>query len=94
MSGPAVKPLALAGVWEVSGKVDIPVVASGGATTATDVLEFMTVGASAVQVGTALFMCPTAGKDIIRQLSIELEGAGVPRVADLIGRFRPRPDEV
>lgn len=90
LSGPAVKPLALANVWQVASCVGVPVVASGGATCARDVLEFLTVGARAVQVGTAFFMRPTAGAEILAQLPALLAGAGLRSIEDAIGRFRPR----
>lgn len=56
LSGPAIKPVALRAVYEVSGAVDIPVVGCGGVTRGTDVAEFMLAGAAAVQVGTASFV--------------------------------------
>jgi dihydroorotate dehydrogenase (NAD+) catalytic subunit len=60
MSGPAIKPLALRLVWETTRAVDIPVVASGGASSVDDVLDFLVVGATAVQVGTIAFRHPDA----------------------------------
>lgn len=68
MSGPAVKPLALRMVWDSSRAVSIPVVASGGASTASDVLEFVVAGATAVQIGTASFRRPNA----ISAIALEL----------------------
>jgi len=68
MSGPAVKPLALRMVWDSSRAVSIPVVASGGASTAADVLEFVVAGATAVQIGTASFRRP----DAISAIALEL----------------------
>lgn len=68
MSGPAVKPLALRLVWECAHEVDLPVVASGGASTAEDVLEFTVAGAAAVQVGTAAFRRPDAVSRIAAEL--------------------------
>lgn len=64
MSGPAVKPMALRMVWDASQVVQIPIVASGGASTADDVLEFLVAGATAVQIGTASFRRPAAISDI------------------------------
>ena len=60
LSGPAIKPVALRCVWQVARAVRIPVIGIGGITTCEDVLEFMLVGASAVEVGTATFMRPDA----------------------------------
>ena len=56
LSGPAIKPVALRAVYDVSGAVDVPVVGSGGVASGTDVAEFMLAGATAVQVGTASFV--------------------------------------
>jgi dihydroorotate dehydrogenase (NAD+) catalytic subunit len=65
LSGPAIKPIALRMVWEVAHAVHIPVVGMGGITTWQDALEFIMAGATAVQVGTATFVKPTAILDII-----------------------------
>ena len=56
LSGPAIKPVALRAVYEVSGAVDVPVIGSGGVMSGLDVAEFMLAGATAVQVGTASFV--------------------------------------
>jgi dihydroorotate dehydrogenase (NAD+) catalytic subunit len=56
LSGPAIKPVALRAVYDVSGVVNIPVIGSGGVVNGTDVVEFMLAGATAVQVGTASFV--------------------------------------
>jgi dihydroorotate dehydrogenase (NAD+) catalytic subunit len=85
LSGPAVKPVALRCVWQASGAVKIPVIGIGGISTAADVLEFMVAGASAVQVGTALFVEPDAPRRIIGDLRELLRGAGVERIRDLVG---------
>ena len=68
LSGPAIKPITLRLVWEVRKAVKIPVVGLGGVETAQDVLQYMTVGASAVQVGTASFADPKASEAIVRDL--------------------------
>lgn len=68
MSGPAVKPLALRMVWDSARAVSIPIVASGGASTAADVLEFVVAGATAVQIGTASFRRPDAISAIATEL--------------------------
>src|SRR5208283_2338262 len=64
LSGPAIKPITLRLVWEVRKAVSIPVVGLGGVETAEDVLQYMMVGASAVQVGTASFAAPKASEQI------------------------------
>jgi dihydroorotate dehydrogenase (NAD+) catalytic subunit len=56
LSGPAIKPVALRAVYDVSGAVNVPVVGSGGVASGTDVAEFMLAGATAVQIGTASFV--------------------------------------
>lgn len=85
LSGPAVKPVALRCVWQASRAVKIPVVGIGGISTVDDVLEFMVAGASAVQVGTILFVEPDLPRRLVGGLREALRGAGVERVSDLVG---------
>ncbi len=66
LSGPAVRPVAVRMVWDVCSCVDVPVVGIGGISTARDALEFIMAGASAVQVGTAMFREPTAPLEVIK----------------------------
>lgn len=68
LSGPAIKPITLRLVWEVSKAVKIPVIGLGGIETMEDVLEYLTVGAAAVQVGTASFIDPKASEGIVEEL--------------------------
>ncbi|MDD2533780.1 MAG: dihydroorotate dehydrogenase [Eubacteriales bacterium] len=68
LSGPAVKPVALRMVWDVAKSVSIPVIGMGGIMTGEDALEFMIAGATAVQVGTANLVKPTACQDIINEM--------------------------
>jgi dihydroorotate dehydrogenase (NAD+) catalytic subunit len=68
MSGPAVRPLVLRLVWESANAVDIPVIASGGASSAEDVLDYVVAGATAVQVGTAVFRRPGVISEIATDL--------------------------
>lgn len=68
LSGPAIKPVALRCVWQVAKAVDIPVIGIGGIATAEDILEFILVGASAVQIGTASFMRPDAAFALVEDL--------------------------
>jgi dihydroorotate dehydrogenase (NAD+) catalytic subunit len=65
LSGPAIKPIALAKVYEVSKNVSIPIIGMGGIMTADDAIEFFLAGSSAIQVGTANFVNPSAALDII-----------------------------
>lgn len=90
LSGPAIKPIALRLVNEVSRAVDIPVIGIGGIQTADDVLEFIVAGATAVQVGTASFRDPTAIPTIIADLPKLLEGAGIQRLSELVGAMNRR----
>jgi dihydroorotate dehydrogenase (NAD+) catalytic subunit len=86
-SGPALRPIALRIVWEISGAVSIPVIAIGGISTTRDALEFMLAGASAVQVGTANFVDPCAAKKILDGLRAHCESRGVDAHA-LVGAAR------
>jgi dihydroorotate dehydrogenase (NAD+) catalytic subunit len=86
-SGPALRPIALRIVWEISGAVSIPVIAIGGISTTRDALEFMLAGASAVQVGTANFVDPCAAKKVLDGLRAHCESRGVDAQA-LIGSAR------
>ncbi len=88
VSGPAIRPLALAKVRELVGAVSIPVVGIGGIATARDVLEFLITGAAAVQLGTVLYVDPAAPVSVARDLEAFLERKGTPRIADLVGTLR------
>jgi dihydroorotate dehydrogenase (NAD+) catalytic subunit len=90
LSGPAVKPVALRIVYEVSQIVDIPVVAIGGVTELADVLDFLAVGAVAVQVGTAIFADPTLPVRLVDELAAECRRRGLASYAGLIGTALPR----
>jgi dihydroorotate dehydrogenase (NAD+) catalytic subunit len=84
-SGPAIKPLALAKVYEVRKAVSIPIIGIGGIMNAQDAIEFMIVGATLVQVGTALFIDPAAGVKIARGIESYLEEQRMSSVTELIG---------
>lgn len=85
LSGPAIKPVALRAVYDVSGVVGIPVVASGGVVSGTDVAEFMLAGATAVQVGTASFVRDP--REILEEFSAYLKESGLS-AAELTGALR------
>lgn len=85
LSGPAVKPVALRMVWQVSKAVKIPVIGMGGIMNATDAAEFMIAGAAAVQVGTAMFINPTVAMDIINGLNEYLDNNNFSKASDLTG---------
>jgi dihydroorotate dehydrogenase (NAD+) catalytic subunit len=84
LSGPAIKPIALRMVWQVSKAVKVPVIGMGGIMNATDVIEFMLAGASAVQVGTANFIDPNVTMKIIDGLEAYCRLYKVAAVKELI----------
>jgi dihydroorotate dehydrogenase (NAD+) catalytic subunit len=88
LSGPAIKPVALRMVWQVYRAVKLPIIGIGGITTATDVLEFLLAGATAVQVGTANFMSPVASQRIAENLETYLLENGIKDVKELIGALQ------
>ncbi len=88
LSGPAIKPIALRMVWEVAQTVRVPVIGIGGIANANDVLEFMIVGASAVQVGTANFVNPRATMEIINGLSSYLEENDIDDIGQIVGTLQ------
>lgn len=87
LSGPAIKPLALARCHEASQAVRIPVIGSGGIVTGRDALEFIAAGAAAVQVGTATFVEPGAAPRVVDEMRAWLAAHGIARIDDLRGRF-------
>lgn len=85
LSGPCVKPVALRMVWQVAHAVKIPVIGLGGISNATDAIEFMLAGASAVEIGTANFIDPTVAVKVARGIDDYLERHGFKSVKDIIG---------
>ena len=85
LSGPAIFPLALRMVWQVSHAVSIPVVGLGGVSSAEDVIEMMLAGACAVQVGAANLKDPFACKNIIDDLPKVMDRYGIENIRDIIG---------
>ncbi|MBA7694614.1 Dihydroorotate dehydrogenase B (NAD(+)), catalytic subunit [subsurface metagenome] len=88
LSGPAVKPVALCMVYEVAGAVDIPVIGCGGITTASDAIEFIMAGASAVQVGTANFINPHSALDILEGIEEFMKKERINNLTEIIGVAR------
>jgi dihydroorotate dehydrogenase (NAD+) catalytic subunit len=88
LSGPAIKPIALRMVWQVSKAVEIPIIGIGGIMTATDALEFLLAGATAVQVGTASFLDPGAAGRIVREMEQYLVDNEIADVREMIGALR------
>ncbi len=85
LSGPAIKPVALRMVWEVARAVEAPVIGIGGIMTGEDAVEFLLVGASAVQVGTANFANPRACEEVISGIEAYCRRYRVKKVTDLVG---------
>jgi dihydroorotate dehydrogenase (NAD+) catalytic subunit len=90
LSGPAVRPVAVRMVYQVAQAVRIPVVGLGGISTLDDALQFFLAGASAIQVGTAVFSEPSVLMRLIDDLSAWLERNGVARLSDIVGSANPR----
>jgi len=85
LSGPAVKPIALRMVHEVSKAVNIPVIGLGGISNGQDAIEFMMAGASAVQIGTINFVNPMAGKEIIDEMEVFCKEQGIKDINEIVG---------
>ncbi len=85
MSGPAVKPVALRMVWQTAKAVKIPVIGLGGICSATDAIEFLLAGASAIQIGTANFIDPAISEKVVDGIQEYLERHGFASVQDIIG---------
>jgi dihydroorotate dehydrogenase (NAD+) catalytic subunit len=88
LSGPAIKPVALRCVWQASRAVKIPVVGMGGIASAMDVLEFILVGAHAVQVGTANFIRPDFSFRLVEELPAAMERMGVASLDEFRGSLK------
>lgn len=85
LSGPAVKPVAVRMIWQVSQAVNLPIIGMGGVTTADDAIELMLAGASAVAVGTANFVNPRATMDILEGIEKYCVEKGIEDINDLVG---------
>jgi len=88
LSGPAVKPVALAMVYAVAGAVDVPIIGGGGITTTEDALEFIMAGATAIEVGTATFLDPAAALNIAQGITDYLQREDITDIATLTGCAR------
>ncbi len=88
LSGPAIKPVALAKVFEIKQKVpDFPIIGIGGIMNWKDVVEFMIVGASAVQLGTLNFIDPSASAEILKNLEEHCVNSRIDKLSDLTGSY-------
>ncbi|MBI4688837.1 MAG: nitronate monooxygenase, partial [Nitrospirae bacterium] len=85
LSGPAIKPIAVRMVYETYRAVKIPIIGIGGIMNAEDAIEFMLAGATAVEIGTATFVNPTATIDIIRGIELFMEENEIVDVKKLTG---------
>jgi dihydroorotate dehydrogenase (NAD+) catalytic subunit len=86
LSGPAIKPVAIRMIYEVSQHVNIPIIGMGGVQSAEDVIEFFYAGASAVAVGTANFVDPLVCPKIIEELPALLDELGFDHISECTGR--------
>ncbi|MBR0141485.1 MAG: dihydroorotate dehydrogenase [Ruminococcus sp.] len=89
LSGPAVFPVAVRMVWQVANAVNIPVIGMGGVSSGKDAIELMMAGASAVQVGAAIFTDPYAPIKIIDEMNEFLDSKNISSVRDIIGSVKP-----
>jgi dihydroorotate dehydrogenase (NAD+) catalytic subunit len=92
LSGPAIRPIAVHLTYQVAQVVSIPIIGAGGVTNASDALEFLMAGASAVQVGTATFADPTAPLTVIEGLAAYVRAQGLASIRDVIGAALPRAE--
>ncbi len=94
LSGPAIKPVALAMVYEIARRVKIPVIAVGGICNATDALEFIVCGAALVQVGTANFTDPQAAPQVVKGIEQYLKEQKISTVREFVGTLRGSAEEL
>ena len=88
LSGPAIKPIALRMVWQVHKAVKVPIIGMGGIMNATDAIEFMLAGASAIQVGTANFIDPAVSVKIVNGIEAYLRLHKINSAAELVGALK------
>jgi dihydroorotate dehydrogenase (NAD+) catalytic subunit len=86
LSGPAIRPVAIRIVSQVHREVDLPIIGMGGIMTADDAIEFILAGASAVSVGTANFVNPTAATDVLDGMEKYLADNGIGDIRELVGK--------
>ena len=95
LSGPAIKPLALRMVWEVSRALpELPIIGVGGIMNADDAIEFLVAGATAVQVGTATFADPCAAETVLDGMIAALELASIGSVREIVGVLRSNKENL
>lgn len=86
LSGPAIKPVAVRMIYEVSQQVSIPIIGMGGIQSVDDMIEFFYAGASAVAIGTANFIDPFICQKLINELPNKLDELGFSHISELVGR--------
>ena len=89
MSGPAILPIAVRMVWQTANAVNIPIIGMGGISSGNDAVEMMMAGASAVQVGAAIFTDPYAPIKIIDGINDYLDSNNIKSVNEIIGSVQP-----
>ncbi|MGY8732569.1 MAG: dihydroorotate dehydrogenase [Pirellulales bacterium] len=89
LSGPAIKPVSLRCVYQVSQAVDIPIVGIGGIANLDDCMEFFVAGAAAIQIGTANYYDPTITMKILAELPAAVAELGTNKFSDIIGTIKP-----
>lgn len=89
LSGPAILPVAVRMIWQTANAVSIPIIGMGGVSTGEDAIELMMAGASAVQVGAAIFTDPYAPIKIVDEMNDFLDAQGIASVRDVIGTVKP-----
>ena len=89
MSGPAILPIAVRMVWQTANAVNIPIIGMGGISSGDDAVEMMMAGASAVQVGAAIFTDPYAPIKIIDGINDYLDSNNIKSVNEIIGSVQP-----
>ena len=85
LSGPAIRPVAVRMVWQVSQAIDLPIIGMGGITTWQDAVEFLLAGATAVSIGTGNFINPQAPLEVLQGIEAYCEKHGLASVRDLVG---------
>lgn len=88
LSGPAVKPVALRMVWQTSKAVQVPIIGMGGIASATDAIEFLLAGASAIQVGTYNFVDPSITETIVTGIEDYMHRHGIDDINQLVGALQ------